>query len=638
MESCGFIERKGDEMVIHQQMLIELKNNLLNICFHSINEQMDYIKLSNLIQECLYRHLNIEKSSIFLYEGNVIHPLNEENHSYNQRYEISIEVLNKYFFGQTVITLPEELKAVQLFNSFSHMIKLVKPNNVGYGVLFIKSSPIWDELQKLEFLSEFVEVLSNVIFTVKNHIDVRINESQYRKLYEMTELFHSTMDTEIIIENISKTIEQNYPELRVELILSNDQERQHTVKVKQLDYLSERPSTVESFVSGRITTEYAKDLNATLLNAPIKGRQAIYGILQVSAPIHYIFSHLEVEFIRMLAQTAGNALENAKLYHQSHRLISDLQLINETSHHLNMNLDIDEMFTYLQKQLQKSFQPEELCFVLKNDDAYEITDTSTNFFKTDEGKIYLEYVNEKFDSSKEPLFIADFSRLISKDVLYKSLMAAPMIVGQKLLGFSIVLHKESYYFPFESFKLMQSLIHHSSLAISNSLLRNELQEMVDHDHLTKLYARSYLDRFVENSLKKDHSGMFLLLDIDNFKRVNDSYGHQIGNKVLIQIGKVLMEKVNSRGICARWGGEELAVYIPNVLQNEAYQISSEIVESVPHKTNPCVTVSAGLITWDKNDQLDFKTLFLRADKALYFAKNSGKNKVSFYETSMKIDV
>lgn len=625
-------------MVIHQQILIELKNDLLNVCLHSMDEQMDYIKLSNFLQECFYRHLNIEKSSIFLYEGNLIHPLNEENHSYSQRYEIPIEVLNNYFFGQTVIALPEELKAVELFSSYSHMIKLVKLNNVGYGVLFIKSSPRWDELQKTEFLSEFVEVLSNVIFTVKKQIDVRINESQYRKLYEMTELFHSTMDTNIIIENISKTIEQNYPELRVELILSNDQERQNTVKVKQLDYLSERPSTIESFVSGRITTEYATDLNATLLNAPIKGRQAIYGILQVSAPIHYIFSHLEIEFIRMLGQTAGNALENAKLYHQSHRLISDLQLINETSHHLNMNLDIDEMFTYLQKQLQKSFQPEELCFVLKDDDAYEITETSTIFFKTDEGKIYLEYVNDKFDCSKEPLFIADFSRLILKDVPYKSLMAAPMIVGQKLLGFSIVLHKDPYYFPFESFKLMQSLIHHSSLAISNSLLRNELQKMVDHDHLTKLFARSYLDNFVEQSLINDNSGMFLLLDIDNFKRINDNYGHQIGDEVLIQIGKVLMNIVGTRGVCARWGGEELAVYIPNILQNEAYNISSEIVKSVPKETNPCVTISAGLITWDKDDRPEFKTLFLRADKALYFAKNSGKNKVCLYDNSMKIDI
>ena len=82
--------------------------------------------------------------------------------------------------------------------------------------------------------------------------------------------------------------------------------------------------------------------------------------------------------------------------------------------------------------------------------------------------------------------------------------------------------------------------------------------MVDHDHLTKLYARSYLDKFVNQSLKNDDCGMFLLIDIDNFKRINDTYGHQVGDQVLIQIGEMLIEKVGKKGICARWGGEEMA--------------------------------------------------------------------------------
>lgn len=624
-------------MVRHQQTLINLKNDLFNICIQSVDEHIDHKKFSVLLEESLSRHLGIDKCCIFIDEGNVIKPFVTQASSCEKNFELSLDMLNNYLFGQYVITIPDELKKVKPFNSYSHMIKLIKQNNIKYGVLFIKASSKWNEFENTEFSNELVELLSNIIYTVKKHIDIRVNELQYRKLFKMTELFHSTMDMDIIIKNVLKTIEDNYPEFHVELILSNDQDRHHTtVNIKQFDYLSERPSTIEAFVSGRVTTEYAQDLNCTLLNAPLKGRQAIYGVLQVSAPMNYIFSSTEIEFVRMLAQTSGNALENAKLYHQSHRLISDLQLINETSHRLNMNLEIDEMFNFLQKQLIKSFQPMELCFVIKDDDGYKLTEASTEFFKTEEGCFYIEHVNKQFDQSQEPLFIADFSRLILKDVTYKSLMAIPMIVEQKLTGFSIVLHKESYFFSFESFKLMQSLIHHSSLAISNSILRNQLQKMVDHDHLTKLYARSYLDKFVENSLLFDSSGMFLLLDIDNFKRVNDKYGHHIGDEVLVQIGEVLMKIVGTRGICARWGGEELSVYIPNILDAEAYNISNEIIKAIPKVTNPSVTVSAGLITWNKSSRPDFKSLFLHADTALYFAKNNGKNQVRQYNESMQI--
>lgn len=211
-----------------------------------------------------------------------------------------------------------------------------------------------------------------------------------------------------------------------------------------------------------------------------------------------------------------------------------------------------------------------------------------------------------------------------------------MIVEEDIIGFSIVLHKEPYFFSFDSFKLMQSLIHHSSLAISNSVLREQLREMVDRDHLTKLYARSYSDAYVEKAIQKDDSGMFLLIDIDNFKKVNDTYGHQVGDDVIVQIAKRLQSEIGKRGICSRWGGEELAIYIPNISEREAIEISDGIVQMVPNVTNPSVTVSAGMITWHKSSRPDFKNMFLQADIALYHAKRNGKNRLCVYEKPMEL--
>ncbi|MCP1145583.1 sensor domain-containing diguanylate cyclase [Lysinibacillus endophyticus] len=619
-------------MIEHRQTLINIKSDLLSICISALEKQDSYYEYSLLLHKCLHQHFDIDQCFFLLYEGETLKPFNIN--STNEINEIPWENFESWFGQQKWVEVPDDLLMTSEFKQLTHMILLKVGHFDIHGVLLVKSTPKWSAFTQSEYFEDFVDVVSKTLSMISKNVVVRHNEKQYRKLYTMSDLFHSTMDIDLILENVLITIQENFPNFNVELILSNDQDRQTKIPIKQFDYLSERPSAIEAFVSGKIITEDADDLNCTLLNAPIKGRQAIYGILQVSAPYSYLFTSTQKEFIRMLAHASGNALENAKLYHQSHRLISDLQLINETSHRLNMRLDINEMFMFLQKQLMKSFQPMELCFVLKENDEYKLTEASTDLFQMDEGAIYINHVGNHFNKSHDPLFIADFSRLISKDVRYKSVMAIPMIVEQRINGFSIVLHRDSYFFSFDSFKLMQSLIHHSSLAIANSILRNQLQEMVDHDHLTKLYARNYLDKFVEQSLQNDDSGMFLLIDIDNFKRINDTYGHQIGDTILVQIGELLMNIIDDRGISARWGGEEMAVYVTNIHENEALQLSQQIVDSIPKATDPSVTISAGLVFWNKKAPAEYQKIFLQADTALYVAKNNGKNQVCLYDDSM----
>ncbi|WP_253734909.1 sensor domain-containing diguanylate cyclase [Lysinibacillus fusiformis] len=548
---------------------------------------------------------------------------------------VSWLMIEASFYQQKVVKIPYILKARQAYSMMTDMVLFQAEGNNPIGVLLVEATESWTDFMTSDYGEKCIEILSQVLQMMRDNLDVKINEDQYRKLYNMTDLFHSTMDIDLILENVLKNIRDNFPEFNVELILSNDQDRHTTIDIKLFDYLSERPTTIEAFVSGELTTELASDLNCRLLNAPIKGRQAIYGILQVSAPTTYLFSTTEKDFVRMLAQASGNALENAKLYHQSHRLVSDLQLINETSHRLNMRIDIHEMLLFLQKQLLKSFQPMEVCFAFKKEDTFEVTGASTSLFSSEEGQTYIKHVEQHFTQTNDPLFIADFSRLTSKQIDYRSIMAIPILMEEKINGFSIVLHKEPYFFSFDSFKLMQSLIHHSSLAIANSILRTQLQEMVDLDHLTKLYARSYLDHFVEKSLEYDQSGMFLLIDIDNFKRINDTYGHQVGDKILMQIAVQLRETIGSRGICARWGGEEMSVYVPNISEKEALELAAAIVEVIPSATDPQVTISAGLITWNDQDRPAFQSVFLHADTALYEAKNSGKNRFCIHGDSFQ---
>lgn len=599
-----------------QQKLIHIKADLINLFIDSENriEPHHYI---NTIQSSILNHFKIENCFLKFEDGMF------QQHTRG----IPWGKVKAYFQEGPVSPIPPACNEAKEFQGYSEMV-LLKNDQTLYGMLLVKSNPLWREFSRSHEFTDFIQLFIQLLSKMNEQIKIDRQENSFKKILNVTELFHSTLDIDSILENVLETIQESYPKFHAELMLSIDQDRKTTTKIKSFDYLKERHSTVEAFVSGKMTIEEETDV--TLLNAPIKGRQAIYGVLQVKVPKTYSFTYKEREFIRMLANTSGSALENAKLYNQSHRLIRNLQLINETTHRLNSKIDIHEMLSFLKEQFIVSLSPMELCFVIKEKGELKLSEASTKLFHHEEGKFYIRFVAKHFETSQEPLFIADFSKVIFNEGKYLSLMAVPMMVEEKMTGFSIALHENSYFFSFDSFKLMQALIQHSSLAISNSILRNQLQEMVDYDHLTKLHTRKYLDSYVSKSLKDDDGGMFLLLDIDDFKGINDTFGHQVGDDVLVQIGNELKNSVESKGICARWGGEELSVYIPNITIAEAEKLSKSIVEIIPEVTNPKVTVSAGMISWNKKERPDFRQLFLQADTALYMAKNSGKNQVCFY--------
>ena len=501
------------------------------------------------------------------------------------------------------------------------------------GMLVMEATEKWEKFAKTSEVNEFILIISKLVRMVRKSIFLTEQEHQYRNLFNVTKMFHSTLEVDQILKGTLLAVQDAFPDFENTLILSNDQDRKTSVPYKLFDYTSERPSTVEAYVSGEITSDLVENSKMKLLNIPIKGKQGIYGILQVSTPMDYLFSIRQKEFMKMLAATAGNALENAKLFIQSHRLVGDLQLINETTHKLNMNLSQEDMVIFLKNQLMKSFQPEHVCFVFIEDDEYSISVASSDYFYTLEGQMYIQHVGNQFKKLKDSLFVADFNRLSNTNVAYRSLVAIPLREQENITGFSIVLHSDPYYFSFDSFKLMQSLIQHSSLALTNSALRNKLQEMVDRDHLTNLYARSYLDRYVEESMINDTSGIFVLMDIDNFKQVNDTHGHQVGDSILKQIATVIDKKVEQVGIGARWGGEELALYFPQMSVEEGERICADLLEIIPIYTNPGVTVSVGLSGWSKRGDADFHNLFHHADIALYEAKNNGKNQLCIYEVT-----
>lgn len=469
--------------------------------------------------------------------------------------------------------------------------------------------------------------------------DVIFEERRYKQLFRVTEKFHSSMDMDAVLEEIIETLREVYPTFTYHLMLSHDNNSHANLPIKDLEYDSENISAMQAYVTGTIQLEDSLHERRSILYAPLKGKQGVYGVLQVMAPNTMTFPMNEVEFITLLANTAGSALENAQLYQQSRRLISDLQLINETSHRLNSDLRLTEIINLMTEQIKNSFYAEEVGFILISQDFLQmkVIRGSTDFFFDENSEVYLQYISNKMKKDRDSMFIGDLN-LEDASVQFKSVMAVPMVQTDQIKGFVLVVHKEPYHFTFETFKLLQSLIHHSTLAFTNSMLREELEKMVITDQLTKLHSRNYLNEKIHRSMEEDAYGAYILMDIDDFKNINDTHGHQVGDEVLIQVASIIQESIRDTDIAARWGGEELAIYLPRIQRDVALVIAKRLVRKINEQTTPKVTISCGISFWKKEQNDNFTQLFKRADKALYRAKSTGKNKVVVQEDVETTDI
>lgn len=155
------------------------------------------------------------------------------------------------------------------------------------------------------------------------------------------------------------------------------------------------------------------------------------------------------------------------------------------------------------------------------------------------------------------------------------------------------------------------------------------------DGLTGMHNRRYFDdamnEYLDQFRKIDKPIGLMILDLDHFKKVNDTYGHDVGDEVLRQIARCLQEFTRYHDVVARLGGEEFAVVAPNMSRESLFKLADRIryaISSLNIKSGNVqlrVTMSIGLAIWDHKETAE--ELYKRADMQLYQAKRTGRNRV-----------
>jgi diguanylate cyclase (GGDEF)-like protein len=165
--------------------------------------------------------------------------------------------------------------------------------------------------------------------------------------------------------------------------------------------------------------------------------------------------------------------------------------------------------------------------------------------------------------------------------------------------------------------------------IENQKLENVLERAVA-DSLTGLYDHdtlfSLLDNELARSIRHNHPLSFILMDLDDFKQVNDTYGHQKGDDVLIRLSRILEKTIRVIDTAGRYGGEEFAVILPETAKAAAIQTADRIRMAVQSAflDDLQITISMGISAWP-DDGSTTESLVKHADESLYKAKENGKN-------------
>ncbi len=215
-----------------------------------------------------------------------------------------------------------------------------------------------------------------------------------------------------------------------------------------------------------------------------------------------------------------------------------------------------------------------------------------------------------------------------KSIKILSTLSSPIYVDGKLIGIINVdisdISNKQLEFDEEDIKLLKHVKSEIELALKNFFTKDELKYMVSHDELTKLYNRRSFKEIIVDEMGNikihGHSSYLALVDIDDFKNINDNYGHNMGDKALILFAEILRNNISKEDICARMSGDEFIVIFINKSEEE----SKNILENVKNKLSRSdiifegINFSYGLSPVDINISVD--EILNLADKNMYVNK------------------
>lgn len=366
------------------------------------------------------------------------------------------------------------------------------------------------------------------------------------------------------------------------------------------------------------------------------------------------FTLSDERLLSLFAQQAAIAVENARLYQSAREAAERRAVLHEVSQQIvAASLEPEDIYTAIHKAAAQ-LMPAEAFVITLLDEANQMIEAVYLIDRA--GRARGERIPANCGLSGQ--VIASGISLCIKDVLeetgsragmpldsvhfgddeeVRSVLAVPMHLGGKVIGMLSAQSYQPYTYTPEDQYLLEMLAAYAAIALENALLFGEVQRLAITDSITGIFNHRHLFELARREFTRARRFgrplSMIMLDIDHFKPVNDTYGHPTGDQVLHSLAHFLQGKIREVDILARYGGEEFTIILPETDLAAAYLLAERLRKEVAaqafatDKADIRITISIGVTTLTEETP-DLAALVSCVDSAMYDAKHDGRNRVA----------
>ncbi len=436
---------------------------------------------------------------------------------------------------------------------------------------------------------------------------------------------------------------------------------------KYLSVACRTPSSVREQLAANGHTALITDVGMLAHAAPatgaiplivLTGNDRNRGILAATA--HHADRYITPPFLDSdLEHALLSVVEKTASVGRLKQEVRDLRVVNELSQLISSTLDPKELLYRIVKKIS-DIMPVTRCSIIRIDwlhkFAYVVASYETPGIATI--KLSLKKYPEIIEAlvKKKPVIVSDIAkdplmapvREIISPLGIRSILVMPIMFEQKVIGTLFLrTSRKRRSFSKNEIRLLQTLADASSNTLNNAFLfaqvedeKTRLEKLAITDYLTGIYnVRYFYHRIIEEFSRSNRYGLpisCLMLDIDYFKKINDTHGHKVGDQVLKEFALKLKQHSRKSDVLARYGGEEFIVMLPQTTAEGALAEAQRIRRAIRSykfkalRRRGTVTISIGIATFPNSRIKTHDDLISAADDALYEAKNSGRDRVIVY--------